>query len=67
MSTEMEPPWRDAVMKPALGSLIKDGHLTLPEGPGWGVEIDEPEIAKHPHFETWRTRLLQSREGLTVK
>jgi galactonate dehydratase len=67
MSWEMEPPWRDDVMKPGLESLIKDGHLTLPDGPGWGIEMDEKEIAKHPHFETWMTGLSQGWKGITVK
>lgn len=33
---------------------------------GWGVEIVEEEVAKHPHFEVWYSRL-GGREGLTVR
>jgi galactonate dehydratase len=49
----LEPEWRDTVMTPPLGSLVTDGHLALPTGPGWGVEIHEDEIAKHPYEEVW--------------
>jgi galactonate dehydratase len=27
---------------------VKDGFFNLPEGPGWGVEIDEDFILAHP-------------------
>ncbi len=67
MSDEAEPPWRDTVMQPALGSMIVEGHLELPAGPGWGVEIVEDEVARHPHVEVWYTGLGKSRAGLTVK
>jgi galactonate dehydratase len=53
MSDPLEPAWRDTVMRPALGSLVKDGHLEVPSGPGWGVEIDEEELARHPYEEVW--------------
>jgi L-alanine-DL-glutamate epimerase-like enolase superfamily enzyme len=26
---------------------VKDGHLTVPEGPGIGVEINEEVVRKH--------------------
>jgi hypothetical protein len=26
----------------------KDGFLDIPEGPGWGVDLDEEFIAAHP-------------------
>ena len=50
---EREPPWRDDVMSPSVGSLLRDGYLDVPSGPGWGVDLDEAEIAKHPYAETW--------------
>ena len=50
---EREPAWRDTIMSPPLESLIQDGHLELPDGPGWGVEINEDEIEKHPYEELW--------------
>jgi hypothetical protein len=44
-------PWVDKIMRPSLSRLVKDGYLELPEGPGWGVDIDENELAKHPYIE----------------
>ena len=52
-SEDREAPWRDDVMSPPLAGFVKDGHLELPAGPGWGVELNEEEIAKHPYEETW--------------
>jgi L-alanine-DL-glutamate epimerase-like enolase superfamily enzyme len=39
-------PWyQDLVtVKPA----VRDGHLELPAGPGWGTEIDEATVRAHP-------------------
>ncbi len=42
--------WRDEVMTAPLH--VEDGHLVLPEGPGWGVDLVEEEIAKHPYRKT---------------
>ena len=47
-------------MSPPLGSLIRDGHLEVPTGPGWGVEIHEEELAKHPYQESWYSRVVGS-------
>jgi galactonate dehydratase len=63
---EREAPWTDRVMDPPVSSLVKDGHLTLPDGPGWGVEINEKEIAKHPHKEVWYTGLNKGWDGLEI-
>ena len=52
-SDERDAPWRDDVMDPPLGQFVKQGHLELPSGPGWGVELNEKEIAKHPYSESW--------------
>jgi len=49
----LEPSWRDAVMTPPLASFVKDGHLELPTGPGWGVDLHEEEMRKHPYEEVW--------------
>jgi len=63
---EREPPWRDDVMSPSVKSLVRDGHLELPTGPGWGVELDEEEIAKHPYSETWYSGLGTDWEDLEI-
>ncbi len=31
-------PWQDGLYEPAL--VAKDGKVQIPEGPGWGVEIN---------------------------
>jgi galactonate dehydratase len=51
-----EPPWTDKITKPSISSLVKNGYLELPEKPGWGVELNEEEIMKHPYEETWLSR-----------
>lgn len=38
-------PWRDDVVTPPT---VVDGHMLLPDGPGWGCEIDEEAIRAHP-------------------
>lgn len=40
-------PWRDAVLTQPLD--IRDGHLFLSNCPGWGADLDEEEIARHPY------------------
>jgi hypothetical protein len=40
-------------MSSPLSSLVKDGDLDLPAGPGWGVEIDEDEQFFFRRFQTW--------------
>ena len=46
---EIDPdtvPWYDdlATVKPR----IEDGYLLLPEGPGWGTEVNEEAVRAHP-------------------
>jgi galactonate dehydratase len=57
---EADVPWVDEVMSPKLSSLVKDGHLELPSGPGWGVEINEEEVAKHPYEEVWYRSVMEA-------
>jgi len=52
-------PWVNDVLSQPL--QIKDGYLELPEGPGWGVELVEPEIVKHPYE---RSQLLKEVAGV---
>ena len=37
-------PWKDDVVSPPV---IEDGHLLMPDGPGWGVEVNEEAIRAH--------------------
>jgi L-alanine-DL-glutamate epimerase-like enolase superfamily enzyme len=53
-----EPPWIDTVMSPPITSLLKDGFLQLLTGPGWGVEMNELEMAQHPYVETWYSKVV---------
>jgi len=46
-SEDYEPPWRDKVISPPL--KVEDGRLILPDKPGYGVELNEQEITKHPY------------------
>jgi L-alanine-DL-glutamate epimerase-like enolase superfamily enzyme len=39
-------PWRDELV--TLAPRFEDGAFVLPEGPGWGCDIDERGVAKHP-------------------
>ena len=51
---EIDPdmvPWQDDLftVKPA----IKDGMLALPDGPGWGTEVNEKAVKAHPPKGDW--------------
>lgn len=47
METDVDScPWRDEFVT-AL-PVIENGYLQLPTGPGWGVDLDEEAIARHP-------------------
>ena len=39
-------PWKAAVTTNV--PAIKNGILTVPQGPGWGIEVNEEELKKHP-------------------
>jgi L-alanine-DL-glutamate epimerase-like enolase superfamily enzyme len=39
-------PWKDDIVTEPLD--IKDGYLRMPARPGWGADLNEREIAKHP-------------------
>ena len=39
-------PWKDELVSEP--PRIEQGHLILPTGPGWGAEIDEAAVARHP-------------------
>lgn len=39
-------PWKDDLITESL--VIKNGYLQIPKKPGWGADLNEKEIAKHP-------------------
>jgi len=39
-------PWIDELY--TVAPTIQDGHLILPTGPGWGTEVNEAGVRKHP-------------------
>jgi len=39
-------PWQDDLV--TVTPQIKDGHLLLPTGPGWGTEVNEEAVRAHP-------------------
>ena len=39
-------PWKDDLLTQPLA--ITDGQLTLPTRPGWGADLNEREVARHP-------------------
>jgi len=39
-------PWRDELV--TRPPVVEQGHLLLPVGPGWGAEVDEAAIKRHP-------------------
>jgi galactonate dehydratase len=46
---EIDPdyvPWQDDLV--TVQPKIKDGYLYLPEGPGWGTEVNEEAVRAHP-------------------
>jgi L-alanine-DL-glutamate epimerase-like enolase superfamily enzyme len=46
---EIDPdrvPWYDDLV--TVTPRIEDGSLLLPEGPGWGTEVDEAAVRAHP-------------------
>ena len=47
METDIDRlPWDDEVFTEV--PEIVDGHLILPDRPGWGTEPDEAALAAHP-------------------
>jgi L-alanine-DL-glutamate epimerase-like enolase superfamily enzyme len=39
-------PWKDDIVTDP--PQIIDGHMVVPAGPGWGTDLNEEEIARHP-------------------
>jgi L-alanine-DL-glutamate epimerase-like enolase superfamily enzyme len=42
-------PWKDELV--TVPPVIKEGYLEIPDGPGWGAELNEEAIAAHPPAE----------------
>jgi hypothetical protein len=40
-----------------VSGLVRDGRLFPPSGPGWGVEINEAELTRHPFREVWHSQI----------
>lgn len=39
-------PWKDDLV--TNPPEVKNGHMKIPTGPGWGADLNEKEVAKHP-------------------
>ncbi len=39
-------PWKDDLV--TVPPQIEDGHMRIPDGPGWGTDLNEDELRKHP-------------------
>jgi galactonate dehydratase len=39
-------PWYDDLV--TVKPVIRDGHLHLPTGPGWGADVNEEAVRAHP-------------------
>ena len=39
-------PWKDDIV--TVVPRVERGVLTLPSGPGWGVDVDEQALGLHP-------------------
>ena len=37
-------PWQEGIYNPAL--VVKDGKVKIPDGPGWGIEINSDFLEK---------------------
>jgi len=49
-------PWMDELVTNA--PRIKDGYLQMPEGPGWGTEVNEAAVLAHPPKQSAASRQL---------
>jgi L-alanine-DL-glutamate epimerase-like enolase superfamily enzyme len=56
--------WKDEIVK--VVPVIKDGVMQLPMGPGWGVELDEEAIARHPPTRSATTGIWSSTPSTRV-
>ena len=54
-------PWKDALTT-AQPEII-NGYMTVPSGPGWGVDINESVAREHP----WEGHQTEYKAGFTPK
>ena len=51
---EIDPdvvPWQDELF--TVKPVVKNGHMMLPTGPGWGTEVNEEAVRAHPPKGDW--------------
>jgi len=47
METDIDSaPWRDELFRQQV--VIENGDFVIPTGPGWGIDVDEAGVRKHP-------------------
>ncbi len=44
---EFNEPWEEKLLSPPM--KVRDGHVSPPDDPGLGVELDLDEVSKHPY------------------
>ena len=44
-------PWKDDLV--TAPPVVEDGHLIIPDGPGWGADVNEEAVRAHPPT-NWR-------------
>ena len=49
-------PWHDDLF--TVQPRIENGEQILPDGPGWGTEINEEAVREHPLTGRWSVRLM---------
>ena len=54
-------PWKDDIVTSV--PLVQDGVLHLPLGPGWGIEVDEEALKKHPPMNDAKTGIWSEAAG----
>jgi len=53
------PPRSDFLLEPLV---VENGYITLPDKPGWGVELNEEALGKYP-YKTWHRTFAYREDG----
>lgn len=53
-------PWKDDLV--TSPPVVEDGHLVIPDGPGWGADVNEEAVRAHPPV-NWRGLDPDTRHG----